>query len=239
MIGAVNAGVIRVDGRTYPMPKHGFARHAAFTVVEQAADRAVLRLTDSAATLAAWPFAFVLEIAFRVADATLSVEARIANPGAAPMPVSFGFHPAFAWPLPYGEPRADHRLGFDQPEPAPLRALTADGLVAAATRPTPVMGGTLPLADALFTQDALIWDTLASQAVTYGASAGPRLRIGFPDTPLLGVWTKPGARYICIEPWHGIADPVGYDGDLRAKPGVFEIAAGGERRITLRVTLAR
>jgi hypothetical protein len=35
----------------------------------------------------------------------------------------------------------------------------------------------------------------------------------------------------------GIADPVGFDGDFRAKPGVFEIAPGdysqGEMRVTL------
>jgi len=56
---------------------------------------------------------------------------------------------------------------------------------------------------------------------------------------MLGLWTKPGAAYVCVEPWHGIADPEGYDGDFRAKPGVFEIAAGGTKRIALHVTLLR
>ena len=98
-------------------------------------------------------------------------------------------------------------------------------------------GRTLHLADVLFADDALIWDRLASQRVTYGASDGPQLRVEFPDTPMLGVWTKPGAHFVCIEPWHGIADPQGYAGEFRDKPGVFEVAPGGDKRIAMRVTL--
>ena len=48
----------------------------------------------------------------------------------------------------------------------------------------------------------------------------------FADFPTLGVWTKPGADFICIEPWQGFSDPVGFAGDIRDKPGIFEIAAG-------------
>ena len=120
VIGVTNGSVIRLDGREYPMAKHGFARHSNFAVVEQAADRLVLRLTDSDATRASYPFAFALDLAFSVRDATLHVEATIANRGDHPMPAQFGFHPAFAWPLPFGEPRGDHRIVFDADEPARL-----------------------------------------------------------------------------------------------------------------------
>jgi hypothetical protein len=47
--------------------------------------------------------------------------------------------------------------------------------------------------------------------------------------PMLGVWQKPGARYVCIEPWAGIADPAGFAGDFRDKPGVMELEAGSSR----------
>ena len=63
------------------------------------------------------------------------------------------------------------------------------------------------------------------------------LDIAFPDTPMLGIWTKPGAHYVCVEPWHGIADPEGYTGEFTDKPGVFTVAPGAERRIALSVTL--
>ena len=80
-------------------------------------------------------------------------------------------------------------------------------------------------------------DPVASQTVDYGAAQGPVLRVAFPDTPRLGIWTKPGAHYVCIEPWHGIADPEGFTGDFRDKPGVFEVAPGDTKRIAMSVTL--
>ena len=49
----------------------------------------------------------------------------------------------------------------------------------------------------LFAADALIWDDLASRALSYGADGGSWLDIAFPDTPMLGLWQKPGANYLC------------------------------------------
>ena len=41
----------------------------------------------------------------------------------------------------------------------------------------------------------------------------------------LGIWSKPGgARFLCIEPWHGFASPTGFDGEFADKPGVMHIA---------------
>ena len=237
VIGVTDGGVIRLDGAEYPMAKHGFARHAHFAVVEQAPDRLVLRLTDSEATRASYPFAFALDLHFAIKRTSLSIMATVANRGDAPMPAQFGFHPAFAWPLPYGAARADHEVVFDTDEPASLRRITPDGLIAAEPRPSPLDGRILHLADALFTDDALVWDPVVSHGVLYGPRPGPQLHVAFPHTPRLGIWTKPGARFVCIEPWHGIADPEGFTGDFRDKPGVFEVAAGDSRAMQMSVTL--
>ena len=238
VVGAPFQETIRIDGTAYAMPKHGFARHMRFDIVEAGASHAVFALTDTAETRARYPFAFRLEIAFAVQSATLVVDVSVHNPGDAVLPASFGFHPAFAWPLPYGAPRGDHRIIFCADEPGALKAIAADGTIAAGTVPSPLDGRTLHLADALFAHDALVWDPVQSQRVTYGASDGPQLDIAFPDTPRLGIWTKPGAHYVCVEPWHGIADPEGYTGDFRAKPGVFAVEPGDTKRIGMRVTLS-
>ena len=236
-IGVTNGSVIRLDGIEYPMPKHGFARHSTFTAIAQATDSVTLRLTDNDETRANYPFAFALDLSFRIEAATIRLEAAIENRNAVAMPAQFGFHPAFAWPLPYGRPRDQHRIVFDREEPARLREIAPDGLIAAETRASPLDGRTLHLADALFENDALVWDPIESQSVVYGAADGPSLHIAFPDTPRLGVWTKPGAHYVCVEPWHGIADSEGFTGDFRVKPGVFEVAAGETMRISMSVTL--
>ena len=237
VIGMTNDNVIRLDGTEFPMKKHGFARHSMFEVAAHESDRAVFQLVDSDETRTAYPFAFLLEISFTLDGTTLMLDARIENRSDGPMPAQFGFHPALAWPLPYGEARENHRIVFDTDEPERLRALSQDGLVAEGTRDNPLDGRELLLRDALFRDDALIFDPVHSGMVRYGAAQGPVLEVAFPDTPRLGVWTKPGARYVCIEPWHGIADPDGFTGDFRDKPGVFEIAPGDEKRIGMSITL--
>lgn len=237
IVGRLNKDVLRIDGTDYPMKQHGFARRMPFAVTAQEPDRAVFRLTDSEETRIAYPFAFALDLTFHIQGATLQIEARIENRGETVMPASFGWHPAFAWPLPYGEPREDHRIRFDTDEPDHLKQIVPGGLIGATPRPSPLDGRTLHLSDDLFTNDALIWDPVRSRRVTYGAQTGPQLDIAFPDTAKLGIWTKPGARFLCIEPWHGIADPEGFSGDFRDKPGIFEIAPGGTWTCALHVTL--
>lgn len=235
IVGRLNGDVLRVDGREYAMKQHGFARRSTFAVVDSSETRAVFRLSDSAKTRASYPFAFRLDVAFSVEGLTLAIDVTVANPGDAPLPASFGFHPAFAWPLPYGAPREAHRIAFEADEPEAIKRL-AGGLIAA-DRESPLDGRTLTLSDTLFEDDALIWFGPKSQAVTYGAAEGPQLRIAFPDTPFLGIWSQPGARFVCVEPWHGHADPVGYTGEFRDKPGVFEVAPGQGKHVGMSVTL--
>jgi galactose mutarotase-like enzyme len=218
------------------MKQHGFARRMGFAVMEHADSRATFRLTDNPETRAAYPFPFVLEIGFAIEAATLTMAATIVNPGARPLPASFGWHPALAWPLPYGHQKEAHRITFSADEPEPL-ALVGEGLVVPETLPSPLEGRILSLDDSLFERDALIWNPVRSRSVRYGAPHGPMLDIAFPDTPQLGIWTKPGARFLCVEPWHGIADPQGFTGAFRAKPGIFEIAPGKDWHCSVSVTL--
>lgn len=236
IVGRLNDDTLWVEGVSYRMEKHGFARRSMFDLADSSPSHALFRMTDSAATREMYPFAFLLEIGFAIEGATLAMTAKIGNPGDTPLPASFGWHPAFAWPLPYGAAREDHRIVFEAPERGMLKGLNEAGLIAE-ERPSPVAGDTLSLADTLFERDALIWNPVTSRALRYGARTGPQLDIAFPDTPRLGIWTKPGARYVCIEPWHGIADSTGFQGEFRDKPGVFEIAPGATWSCEMRVTL--
>jgi galactose mutarotase-like enzyme len=226
-----------VDGEEYPLPQHGFARRQPFELIEHVADRAVFRLTDNAETRAVYPFAFTLEAAFTLSGATLAMDINVTNTGDRDMPASFGFHPAFAWPLPYGRPRADHRILFEKPEPADLSAIVLGGWIAPDSWPSPLDGRELTLTDDLFERDALVWDSLESESLRYDGGEGPGLDIGFAGMPRLGIWTKPGAQFVCIEPWHGIADPIGFTGEIWDKPGILRFAPGQSRTFSMQVTL--
>lgn len=238
IVGALNDDSYRLDGQKYHLPKHGFARRSRFETVEAGADHVLFRLTDSDATRTVYPFAFVLDMAFRMDGSGLRMEATITNPGKETLPFSFGFHPAFAWPLPGGAAKADHVIAFEQPEPQPIRRIDlTTGLVLPEPVATPVEGHLLyPDADQ-FEADALIWDQLASRSLTFGAAGATQLALAFPDTPMLGIWQKPGAAYLCIEPWQGIADPLGFTGDFRTKPGVIMLPPGDARSFRMDVAV--
>lgn len=235
VIGVVAGGEIRIDGKAYPMAKHGFARRRAFRLVTHSKSSAVFRLEDDAETRASYPFAFRLDIAFGIAAGALAIDATLTNSGDVPLPASFGFHPALRWPLPRDDRRSVHRLLFDEPEPDPIRRIDRDGLLTPTRHPTPIEGRTLHLRDDLFVDDAMILLTHRSRGLLFGTEDGPNLRIDFPDMPALGLWTKPGAEYLCIEPWAGVADPEGFTGDFRDKPGVVEIRPHTSRTFTMRI----
>ncbi|WP_419730596.1 aldose 1-epimerase family protein [Lichenicola sp.] len=239
IIGRLANDTLLHDGRRTRMTQHGFARDRRFEWIERDASGCRLALMDDAESRAIYPFAFRLEVAYRVEGDRLSVEYRIVNPGDTVLPASLGAHPAFRWPLSEDTAREAYRLVFADPEPAPIRRVVG-GLLREAPEPSPIDGRELKLADALFVDDAVILDRPVSHAVTYEAGAdGPALRIAWHGMTQLGIWSKPGAGFLCIEPWHGLASPVGFEGEFQDKPFLMHIPPGGEDRLGWSVQLLR
>ena len=184
-------------------------------------------------------------VSFTVAGSDLDVALSIENTGGEMLPASIGAHPAFNWPLEPSLAKEDYRLQFSHDEPAPIRRLR-DGLMRTASEPTPVEGKTLPLSERLFDDDAVILDRPVSHSVRYAADSGPWIEVswqgfrelGFRELGFreLGVWSKlGGAPFVCIEPWHGFASPVDFDGEFADKPGVMHIAPGENRTLKYRI----
>jgi galactose mutarotase-like enzyme len=238
IVGSLRGDTYRHGGQEYRLPRHGFARRSTFTLVEQSVDAVTFALEDSAATRAVYPFAFRLELRHAITGTTLSTTATVHNTGHAPMPFSLGYHHAFAWPLPGGADKADHRITFAADEPGAIhRVGKADGLILPETEPTPVRGRELALDRSLFEADAMIWTGLNSRALSYGAGS-KWLDISFPDSPDLGLWQVPGANYICIEPWAGHADPQGFEGEISEKPGIILLPQGEARTFRMDVRVS-
>jgi galactose mutarotase-like enzyme len=237
IVGALAGGAYRLGAKIYRLPRHGFARNRLFELVSVSPTDAVFRLTADAASIEVYPFQFELDIRYAIEASTLTVSALIRNKGDADMPASFGYHPAFRWPLPYGQPRESHFVEFAEDEPAAVRRLDADGLLTPARHRSPIAGRRLALADSLFNDDALIFDAIRSRSVLYGAEDGPRLHVGYANAPYFGVWSKPHAQFICLEPWHGIADLAGFSGDFTTKTGIFMVAPGSAVPIEMQISL--
>lgn len=233
IVGRLANDTLRHDGQDFRMTQHGFARDRRFTWLERGPDACRLSLHDDDATRAMFPFPFRLEIGYRANGARLDVEYAVHNPGNGVLPVSLGAHPAFRWPLVDGTLKTSHRLVFEQPEPAPIRRVSG-GLLRADAEPTPVENRILALSESLFADDAVILDRPASGSVLFEAEDAPdalRLRVAWHGMTQLGIWSKPGADFLCIEPWHGLASPEGFDGDVMDKPFGLRLAPGETRRL--------
>ncbi|SFK49945.1 aldose 1-epimerase family protein [Methylocapsa palsarum] len=234
IVGRLKDDLLHHGGQSYRLTQHGFARDRLFSWLERSAESCRLSLCDDAGTRAVYPFAFRLELAYAIRDGALTMTLTVVNTGIEPLPASFGAHPAFNWPLRPGVPPEDYTLTFAQEEPAPIRRLSA-GLLRPEPFPSPVEGRVLTLREDLFEADAIIMDQVASRSVRFSAPAGPGLDIAWDGFRELGLWTKTGARFLCIEPWLGMASPVDFDGPFVEKPGVALIPPGESLSASMRI----
>jgi galactose mutarotase-like enzyme len=227
IVGELKGNALRHEGKSYPMGRHGFARDRAFTLIRLSRETCTWMLRDDARTREQYPFPFELWITYSVIETSLQTVFEVRNPGTQPLPLNLGAHPAFRWPLPGGQ-RESHRLEFAKTESAPIRRL-AGGLLDPHPYPNPVDGTVLRLRDDLFAQDALVFDHLQSRSLRYVAPGAPGLELKWDGFQQLGIWTKPGSGFLCIEPWAGMASPEDFDGEITQKPGILLVPPGGRR----------
>jgi galactose mutarotase-like enzyme len=232
IVGRLKDDTLRHDGRSYRLTQHGFARDRRFAWLNRSAVACRLVLHEDADTRAIYPFAFRLEIAFMLDDDSLEQRFTVTNPGREVLPASLGAHPGFAWPLAEGVEKAAHVLEFAEPEAGPVRRL-ADGLLREAPEPTPIMGETLALDPA----DAVILPEPVSQSVRYTAPGAPTIELAWEGFRQLGIWSREGGNFLCIEPWHGTASPADFDGEFADKPGLMLIPPGERRTLSMRIRL--
>ena len=236
-MGQLPGDTLLHDGKRYPLKRHGFARNREFEWRERSDTACTLTLEDDAETWKMFPFAFRLELRYVVSGDTLAIEHRVLNTGKETLPCSVGAHPAFRWPLADGVPKEDHTLEFSENEPSPVRRLQ-DGLLQARDFETPIRGRRLQLRESLFAADALILDRLASRSVRYTAPGAPSIEVGWDVFRELGLWSKEGAAFLCIEPWYGFATPAGFADDFERKPGLLHLAPERGETLTMRIRIS-
>ena len=221
-------------GQAYKLPQHGFARDQEFQLLEHDATSLTFQLLASAASRAVYPFEFELRVRYELRATTLTVGWHVRNPATASQDLLFslGAHPAFNCPLrpAAGEQFTDYAFHFDHPVTL-RRQLLRGGLRSGETAPVLAQQAVLPLSYELFADDALVFDHFDFTRLTLQKidKTGPFVRLQFDGFPYLGLWTKgPGAAFVCIEPWQGIASPVGPPQELRDKEGILTLAPSQE-----------
>lgn len=219
IVGTLKNNAYQYNGKEYSMTRHGFARDHEFTVKHLGKDNVVFLLSDNDETRKAYPFSFTLQIEYALQDHTLAITYTVTNNSIGLMPFSLGAHPAFAMPGNF----EGYSLRFEKDNILISTQLEND-LLSDRTVGIPLQQDrTLPLNYGLFEKDALIFKNLDSETVEILRNGKPYLKVAFPDFPHLGIWTKQGAQFLCIEPWQGYSDHNNSSGNIVEKEGVITL----------------
>jgi|SRR6476661_2019266 len=216
------------QGQPYRLSQHGFARDRVFQVLRHTETELVFQLRDDESSRAVYPFAFELTITYRLRATVLSVGWEVRNPDSAQdLLFSIGAHPAFRCPLLPEEQFEDYYFAFDHPVTLE-RHLLDGGLLNGRQEPVLHEQEELPLSYPLFADDALVFKHYDFTRLTLRSRRSSHfVRMQFDGFPYLGLWTKgPGAQFVCIEPWHGIASSTGEPTELNYKEGMLSLLPG-------------
>lgn len=222
-VGKLKNNSYHYQGIEYPMNQHGFARDMVFQLHEQSEHHLHLYTLSTPETLAVYPFHFRLDIQYTLHEQRISCNWGVRNTGKEKMYFSIGAHPGFICPPNDNEYLSDYLLEFNADESSP-RNLLSSGLYNGETEPVFHDSRTILLNDDLFLKDAIVLKNLSSSSVELKHKSGTTfIKMDFKGFPYLGIWKKPGARFLCIEPWYGLADNDSHNGDLELKEGVLPL----------------
>lgn len=229
IIGCMKNDTYIYDNKNYKMPKHGFVRHNDdLTIKNQSENKITFLLSSNEELYKMYPFNFQFEISYELKSNILTINHLVRNLDKKAMYFSLGGHPAFTCPLYKDELYTDYALEFDKVETSASYLLNMDnGLVTNRTKPVFTDGNTINLHGDLFNDDALIFKDLKSRKIALKhKTKGTVLSVKFDGFPYLGIWSKPNAPYVCIEPWQGIADSKTTNQKIEDKEGIIELDSG-------------
>ena len=236
-VGRVWEDQYRHEGNTYHIGQHGFARDMDFKVTFKDDDGIVYWLDSTPDTLGKFPFPFRLMIGYLLHDNRITVKWRVENMGALDMYFQIGAHPAFYFPD--FNPATDERcyFAFDTVKDLKYISPVEKGCVSPEVHTLKLNEeGLMPVDVHTFDCDTYIFENKQLKKITLlDKQKRPHISLEF-DTPLVALWsptkTKPDCPFVCIEPWYGRCDSIGYQGDFKNRQwmqkleprGVFDVS---------------
>lgn len=238
IVGSVVDNQITYGGSSYPLQRHGFARHANFTVIESSRTHAIFSLRYNQETLKAYPFRFEYQVIYHLDNDSFKCTYKVINLDAGAIYFSLGAHPAFNVPFFSYEGYGDYYLTFEKGETLHRHHLSTEGYFNKEQTEILLDEKKMPLHEHLFDQDALVFKTLESREVIIRSTNHPHaLKIAFPEFKSLGIWAKPGAPFLCIEPWLGYADSENFKASIAKKEGIISLSAGHVFEASFTITI--
>lgn len=227
-VGGLWNGVYRHRGRTWELPRHGFVRHREWTVVETAPSSVTLTYTLHGDDLRYYPFLSRVGVTYRLEQRKVITEFTVENLGNVTMHFQLGGHPAIQLPdFDLNEPVSGF-ISLENTAHSLLRA-AEQGCTQADRHPIPrLKNGHIPLCQDTFAHEALIFDQNQLRAATLLRRDGHRLARLESEAPVWLFWSPQNrpVPFVCIEPWYGLCDPIGFEGTLEQRPYINRLAGG-------------
>lgn len=220
VIGKMFNDTIKVEGKNYPMTKHGFARDMEFEMRKHQTESIEFVLCSTAQTKEFFPFDFELVVTYELKGATLTTNFTVKNKGAEKMYFSIGGHPAFNCPIEKNDIPENCFIEFSSVEKDDKVLINTDGYRNGKIIKDYINGTTISLTKDIFKDDALIFLNLKSKELSIRSTNSKKnLKFSHKGFPHLGIWAPVGAPFVCLEPWHGVCDAEGYKGELKDRFG--------------------
>ena len=229
IVGSLWERQYRYKSKLYGMYQHGFARDMDFELIQESDSSAYFQLRSTEETRGVFPFNFKLSVRYILRDNWLAVEWHVENCSRKEMHFQIGAHPAFNFPD--FDPNTSERgfFAFDKTEGLDYIRIAEKGCVSKQTYPLPLVDGLMPIDTHTFDIDTYILEnSQISRVSLLDKSRKPYLSVLF-DAPVLGLWSPAGknAPFVCIEPWFGRCDEVGYKGTFENREWTNHLPIGG------------
>lgn len=226
IVGGLKNNTYYFEGKTYQLPRHGFARDLDFESVQISDTEVIFKLTQNEETLKHYPFEFTLILRYRIEGDSLSCTYEVNNPSKhQSLLFSIGAHPAFSVPQNNELLYSDYFLEFNNDDLLSYHKVVND-LITHETIKIDLGVHKLPLNHEMFYNDALVLKSLKSDRISIQTEKSPHgLHFKFKDFPFFGIWAAKDANFVCLEPWCGIADGIDHDQNLKTKEGIINLPA--------------
>ena len=227
-VGGVKNKEYRYNGKTYTMTQHGFARDSEFKCIHAGKETSIFLLTSTEEMKEVYPFDFELFITYTLEKNVLHVKWEVKNPSDETIYFTIGAHPAFRFAK-NEEGKTDYILKFPGKDELKYCLINMKEMA-----PDPdelhemkLNEETYPLTEELFENDALIFDnTQIEEAWICHKDGTPYVGVKSEGFPSYGIWSVKDAPFVCLEPWMGRCDNIGFDKEISEKPGINKVESG-------------
>lgn len=222
-VGALKNEQYIFEGKTYELPRHGFARRRTFDVKNSSENEVLFELKSDSDSLKIYPFEFSLEIKYSLIENNLTVSYHVKNLSEKEMYFSLGTHPGFAIDTENGLNYNDYEIAFSDDDKLEIHPLI-DNLISNETQTVELKNKKLPLSYELFSKDALVMTTMKSkELILRNNKNSHKVIFSYYNFPYFGIWAAKNADFVCLEPWQGIADLENHNQELTEKFGILKL----------------